>query len=207
MPSADLAVKVVMGVVVGIGLVAYYTQAWRSRRARRVRVTTAPRREPVDVSRLFAQQARVERIATLHVPTGQMLACDPLTQVGRVPPLARRAPIGDHAVDICVVDGRVAAARVVFADREPVTWELAEDNEYLVDTGLGCFMDVAASDGAIDITDELLGLWLDHHPVPGRAANCVIVASGDGDGIYATYWGLDGAGQPVQLVTDFEILD
>jgi hypothetical protein len=37
-------------------------------------------------------------------------------------------------------------------------------------------------------------------------ANLVICTSGQGDGCYASYWGLDSKGQPVCLVTDFGLL-
>lgn len=37
-------------------------------------------------------------------------------------------------------------------------------------------------------------------------ANLVACFSGEGDGCYASYWGLDRSGQPVCLVTDFDLL-
>jgi TetR/AcrR family transcriptional regulator, transcriptional repressor for nem operon len=41
---------------------------------------------------------------------------------------------------------------------------------------------------------------------PATGANLVAFRSGEGDGIYPSYWGLDGARRPVALVTDFHVL-
>jgi hypothetical protein len=46
------------------------------------------------------------------------------------------------------------------------------------------------------------GQWI-ADPISGR--NLVAFTSGWGDGTYASYWALDGAGQPVCLVTDFDL--
>jgi hypothetical protein len=42
---------------------------------------------------------------------------------------------------------------------------------------------------------------------PGSGANLVAFESGAGDGSYPSYWGLDEAGLPAALVTDFGLLD
>jgi hypothetical protein len=41
---------------------------------------------------------------------------------------------------------------------------------------------------------------------PATGANLVVCSSGHGDGFYASYWGLDGKGKPVCLVTDVGLL-
>jgi hypothetical protein len=98
-------------------------------------------------------------------------------------------------------------------------------HSYGVDAGLGCVMDVrtrdllvAAQHALMDTRpddnyyDDVLAAelgdreWIDHHPAPGRTENVVIVHSGWGDGIYDSAWGLDAGGEPVWLVTDFEVL-
>jgi hypothetical protein len=103
-------------------------------------------------------ESRVERIATLVLSSGRIVACDPLVNPdtaafertvppGRYPADASLAIIGpDHV--------RVAALRVVFTAAPVTSWELAimpgEDTfghspggavGYGVDAGLGCFMD------------------------------------------------------------------
>jgi Protein of unknown function (DUF4241) len=35
----------------------------------------------------------------------------------------------------------------------------------------------------------------------------VIFSAGWGDGFYASYWGLNAKGEPLKLVTDFNVLD
>lgn len=49
-----------------------------------------------------------------------------------------------------------------------------------------------------------VGEWI-ADPISGR--NLIAFTSGWGDGVYASYWALDGAGQPVCLVTDFDLFN
>ena len=46
-----------------------------------------------------------------------------------------------------------------------------------------------------------------HHPVAGNPLNIAMFWSGWGDGIYPSFWGLDAAGEPLLLMTDFEVLE
>lgn len=128
---------------------------------------------------------------------------------------------------------RIAGIRVVFQPGVPVAWSPAETEApdgmlghgYGVDAGLGCVMDIRArellraAERALldahpddDYYDDVLAAelgdrdWVDHRPAADRAENVVIVHSGWGDGIYGSTWGLDASGQPVWLVTDFQVL-
>jgi Protein of unknown function (DUF4241) len=100
---------------------------------------------------------------------------------------------------------------------------------YPVDAGLGCFMDVEGSKamaerraqeiqkGGSDINyyDDVLAGELNargddyvmHRPLADAPINVAIFSSGWGDGFYASYWGLDEAGKPLVLVTDFAVLE
>lgn len=49
------------------------------------------------------------------------------------------------------------------------------------------------------------GMWAVHY-LPGSALNVVMFASGAGDGVYESFWGLSQEGEIVSLVTDFRIL-
>jgi Protein of unknown function (DUF4241) len=130
-------------------------------------------------------------------------------------------------------DARVAYAIVRLGDRPPVRWEMAllpgQDAStleegyffgYGVDAGTGCFMDAEAAkllDGRSteengyneDLIDRMQATyvptwsWLDFPLDPVTGANVVAFSSGWGDGSYPSYWGLDDAGTPVCLVTDF----
>ncbi len=99
---------------------------------------------------------------------------------------------------------------------------------YPVDAGLGCFMDPAAraamarrdaqeqkQAGYSNYYDDVLAgelkdsnlNWVMHRPLPDDPARVAVFSSGWGDGVYASYWGLDAAGQPLRLVTDFGIIE
>ena len=133
-------------------------------------------------------------------------------------------------------DHRVAAALVRVADGEPVDWQLAvvdgqdptelgpdEIFGYGVDSGSGAF---TSPEAAAILADEaafqryhtaaLDALYPDDQTImdstslnvdPVTGANVVTFSSGFGDGVYATYAGLDAAGAPVVFLTDFAILD
>lgn len=44
-----------------------------------------------------------------------------------------------------------------------------------------------------------------HHPVPGNPVNVAVFSSGWGDGVYASYWGLDAEGEALVLITYFDV--
>lgn len=156
--------------------------------------------------------------------TGALGACDPLTEP-EVEPFARAVPEGSWPVDVLLAekggDTRVALARIRFGDTPPVRFALAlvegrdvraagsdETHGYGVDSGTGCFADAPSHLPH----DELLG-ELEQHQEPtwswacSSDESCVAFSSGYGDGVYASYFGLDEANTPVCLVTDFQVLE
>lgn len=175
---------------------------------------------------------RTATIGELIVPSGSILVADPFTtdfDPSQVP-LARQAPVGVFPVDLAIAcfdncDERVACARVRFADAAAVRWEAAgfageapaadsEPSGYGVDAGMGCFADLASCTPQSDTPAEAwltavergrVETWSAHVAALGQA-NVVMFSSGWGDGIYSSYWGLDAAGQIVELVTDFAVL-
>jgi hypothetical protein len=96
-----------------------------------------------------------------HVTSGQIIACDPLVNLGDTSPFARQIPPGHYPVKIAVAEDtemgeRFALARLELSTKKAVRWELAytlaveskvstlKDDEYFgfpVDAGLGCFCD------------------------------------------------------------------
>ena len=99
---------------------------------------------------------------------------------------------------------------------------------YPVDAGLGCFMDPVARDamqrrdaqeqkrsGYGNYYDDVLAgelkdsdlNWVMHRPLPDDPARIAVFASGWGDGVYASYWGLDAGGRMLRLVTDFGVIE
>ena len=128
---------------------------------------------------------------------------------------------------------RVAFARVKLSGNVPVRWvnalplgeatpdpESGEAYGYDVDAGVGCFADVTAlrafDECGDDATDEAIAsmqkngeqawTWADIR-CGDDGENVIIFSSGDGDGSYASFWGLDEMGAPAWLVTDFGLFE
>ena len=133
-------------------------------------------------------------------------------------------------------DRRVAGALVRFGDGAPASWELAlhpgEDPSelgegevfgYPVDTGTGCFMDDETARLVLENLDEEefsealaaemertyedTWSWANIEFDPDEGGNIVAFSAGVGDGLYASYFGLDEAGEVVCLVTDFSLFE
>jgi len=194
----------------------------------------------------------------LKVPSGRIVACDPLVFLDGADAFLREVPPGEHRVVVGVLDLMDNAyAAVRFSDAPIVKWEVArcageEEVEgwpgYGVDAGIGCFADAKAQAAFVaeeeklrmevsskvveqgvdpadaDAWDEAVQRvraemeWEDPLlPIIGGLGgpdktvsvpltdegNLVAFTSGAGDGVYASFWGLDAAGAPVALVTDF----
>lgn len=187
-------------------------------------------------------------VATLHTyplgelvaPTGQIIACDPLTAL-EPPAFAQRVAPGRHPVVASVAslangDIRVACLMLRLRETPVVRWEMArlegqdevelKEDEffgYAVDAGVGCLMDARAAaaldahyesdegydEALIDAMDASRADGWEHTVVTldeASGANLVMVESGWGDGVYASYWGYDANGAAVCLVTDFSVL-
>ncbi|WP_352719353.1 DUF4241 domain-containing protein [Mesorhizobium sp. M0306] len=179
----------------------------------------------------------VTSIGDLELPTGEIIACDPLTTGTDWPALSRNVRPGHYPVSLFEARGRVAVAVLRFRPGMPVRWELAtlpdqdvatlKDDEifgYPVDAGLGSFMDKTAMALLDERQDKLeygdyygevlvaefasnQDRFALHRPVAGNPLNIAIFWSGWGDGLYPSFWGLDAAGEPLLLMTDFGVLE
>lgn len=96
---------------------------------------------------------------------------------------------------------------------------------YPVDAGLGSFMDKTAMvlmseqqsklQADQNYYDDVLAAefapnqdrFVMHRPVAGNPLNIAMFWSGWGDGFYPSFWGLDAAGEPLLLTTDFGVLE
>jgi hypothetical protein len=105
---------------------------------------------------------RVQSLGELVAPSGQIIACDPLTAIEPAPFAQRIAP-GRYPVLASLAalangDQRVACAMLRLSDAPVVRWEMArlEGQErvalqtgeffgYSIDAGVGCFMDAQAA--------------------------------------------------------------
>jgi hypothetical protein len=178
-------------------------------------------------------RVRLHRAGELVLPSGRIVACDPLIML-RTPAFAREVVPGRYPVLLSVAQGgsdqRVAAAAVEFVAGGAIAaerWDLAllpgQDPAtlgprqffgYGVDAGTGCFMDAQLTaaletagpgglDAALAATYVPTFSWANLELGDGSV---VAFSSGWGDGSYASYWGFDSAGCVVALATDFNVL-
>ena len=104
-------------------------------------------------------------IGEVNLPTGEILACDPLVELGEAKTFLQKTPIGKFPVKIAVVlsedyGNRYACVKVEFNKNKPVIYELAvtgnekeideaEEDEFYgfgVDAGMGCVADKKSQD-------------------------------------------------------------
>ena len=104
-------------------------------------------------------------IGEVNLPTGEILACDPLVELGEAETYLQKTPLGKFPVKIAVVlsedyGDRYACVKVEFNKNKPVVYELAvtgneegmdeaKEDEYYgfgVDAGMGCVADKKSQD-------------------------------------------------------------
>jgi hypothetical protein len=197
-----------------------------------------------DPAALFRPGPDIVCIGELSVPSGRLIACDPF-RCKTASAFARTIPPGLYAVELRLTDAgdlgvRVAAARLVInsarppRSMEPAELEDSPADRYVVDAGLGCFMDEEARDALVAAMDQHrerdpggnyytdvlaadfsagaaatpgaghAGLWAMHHVAPA-SLSIAVFSSGLGDGGYRSYWALAAPDDPAFLYTDFEI--
>lgn len=104
-------------------------------------------------------------IGEVNLPTGEILTCDPLVELGEAKTYIQKTPVGKFPVKIAVVlsedyGDRYACVKVEFSKNKPVVYELAvtgneeemdeaKEDEYYgfgVDAGMGCVTDKKTQD-------------------------------------------------------------
>jgi hypothetical protein len=175
-------------------------------------------------------------IGKLKIPTGRIIACDPylIEEYGNA--FTQVFPTGEFPMQLAIAKfdngEQLAFARIQFSDAPVAKWEVAllkdqkpvavnseKKHGYVVDAGLGIFMDEAAK-AALDknlLVQPESALYKEmekHYHHRWRHAvynfgnhNLAAFSTGFGDGRYVTYIGFDDSGKPCRLVTDFEIVD
>ncbi|QPC90108.1 DUF4241 domain-containing protein [Mesorhizobium sp. INR15] len=164
-------------------------------------------------------------IGELELPTSEIVACDPLiTGLGR-PAFSRKVRPGRYQVALLEAQGRIAAAVLCFGPGLPVRWELASfardrpsayGSEFIVDDAVASFMDKSIltmmsdpeelDDYLADVACSIDRFCVDS-PIDGNPLNVAMFDTGFGDGAYRSFCGLDAAGEPLLLMTDFEVLE
>lgn len=134
----------------------------------------------VDLESYFTQkkigQMAVDtlEIGDINLPTGEILACDPLVELGEAKAYIQKSPVGKYPVKIAVVPSedygdRYACVKVEFSKNNPVVYELAvtgeeekmdeaAEDEYYgfgVDAGMGCVADKKSQDEYIKYWKKL----------------------------------------------------
>lgn len=168
----------------------------------------------------------VTAIGELELPTGEIIACDPLITGLERPVFSRKVRPGCYPVTLLEAQGRVAAAVLRFGTGLPVRWELAAfvrdagtsswKSGIIVDDNVASFMDKSVLT-LMSEPEELDGYLADvacsfdrfrmDNPVDGNPLNIAMFDTGWGDGNYYSFWGLDASGEPLVLMTDFEVLE
>lgn len=202
--------------------------------------------------RLLPVTLRLQYIGDLMLPSGRLVACDPASSPG-LKPFSLPLPQGNFPVILSLahlyyrdeldriiyeeVPPIVAFSTIRIRQSVPVRWEImtTDDQEitgsregqeygYGVDSGIGGFMDYAASQilhkqwyelvdppvwetimNGISETERSQNSsgWFQMSVGP---ANLIAFPSGEGSGIYTTYAGFDAEGEVAVIVTDFKIV-
>lgn len=167
-------------------------------------------------------------IGELELPTGEIVACDPLITGLSRPAFNRKVKPGRYPVTLLQAQGYIAAAVLRFNPGLPVRWELAtfaphrepfyesEFLEFIVDDAVAAFMDKSVltlmsdpeelDDYLADVACSIERFGMDN-PIEGNPINLAMFDTGYGDGGYRSFWGLDAASEPLLLMTDFEVLE
>ena len=176
----------------------------------------------------------VSRADDLVLPTGRVGAGDAFFVDAE--PFTTMLPAGSHPVfllNVLEAGGQsVAAAMVRVEDKHPVRWEGASVRShpkdvpfaYPVDSGTGSFVSPEAiarfESLPPEIADSLIDRLLEGYAStpettftvsitldPASGANLVTFTSGYGDGGYPSWFGFDASGNPVALLTSFDLID
>jgi hypothetical protein len=168
-------------------------------------------------------------LGELHLPSGQIGACDPFMGLGEgaawltVPP--GRYPVKLTIAQKGLLDAYEAyLTLLVDPDADEVRREERQDDNWGgigVDAGAVCFVDAEAARRCVDADWEAItggpGGWIErlhdpasagiNLPLPGDVdANIVICRSGFGDGIYPVIVGYDAADRVVRVHIDLLVI-
>jgi hypothetical protein len=168
--------------------------------------------------------------AWLSLPTGRVVAADPITFGFGDPPLpfAQTVLPGRYPVDLLIEHGCVAAARLIIRDEPATSWEPTvpdgrvpgehdRDNAgYEVESGIGCFTDdeslrrLCADDSGewqqdlmLDVADRPTGATALVRSDLDDEQVLIAFRTGEGDGAYTTWAGRNANGDITCFVTEF----
>ena len=102
---------------------------------------------PAWLDDLEAQAAVEQKLGELPIPSGKLVACDPLVGLDDAAPLERALPPGTYPVLLGKLDGDTAWARLAFSGQPIARWESA--GAHGVDSGSSCFGDSHACEAEV----------------------------------------------------------
>lgn len=175
-------------------------------------------------------------IGKIKIPSGKIIACDPMNIDEYGIAFTQSFPTGEFPVEVAIatmIDAEeIAFARIKFSDAPVERWEFAlkpgeeplpvwgkKMRGYSTDSGTGVYLDETANKPLErdEVTEMDRGIYtaMDKNGRNGwRFAtynygnhNLASYSSGFGDGFYGTYIGFDAQGKPCRLLTDFGLVD
>ena len=175
-------------------------------------------------------------IGNIKIPSGKIIACDPMNIDEYGIAFTQSFPTGEFPVEVAVatmVDAEeIAFARIKFSEAPVERWEFAlkpgeealpiwgkKMRGYSTDSGTGVYLDETANKPLErdEVTDMDRGIYteMEKNARGGwRFAmykygqhNLAAHTTGFGDGFFATYIGYDAQGRPCRLLTDFGLVD
>ena len=175
-------------------------------------------------------------VGKIKIISGRIVACDPMIMEEYGIAFTQLFPTGEFPVQLAIAELKgaetIAYIRINFNNEPVVKWEYAllpdqkpigiNDNEfygYVVDSGIGIFVDEAAAkelnkEALTQIGAEPYKQMDKHYHDSWKYAmynfgrnNLVVFTAGFGDGRYGTYIGYDASGKPCRLLTDFGLFD
>jgi Protein of unknown function (DUF4241) len=156
-------------------------------------------------------------LGALILPTGQILACDPVFDF-YTEPFDRRVAPGRYPIFFATREheGQVALAMVQFRRTKPVSWVASEPSQFGVDAAMAAILDLKTgrrirraleSDRSGPVFKQIsdacsLGGWANLAIDPDSGANLILFPPLGGDATFSCYWGLTATGRTACLVLD-----
>ena len=193
------------------------------------------RQSPLSLDQVLEGDVRLARgalvaypLGTIEVPTGKLVACDPLAGLSRAPAFTVAFAPGGYEASLRVIRPEVVPPQLVSFDVAQLvvaspcarcaTWELAlvpfEDTSGLragqlpgirVETATAAIFDAGVQDRLGEAIDRVRAAK-EQAPGGGVAAHAFAVASSAGDGSYPAFVGRTATGEPVALILDFRMI-
>lgn len=156
-------------------------------------------------------------VGALVLPTGRIVACDPVLDL-HTEPFDKRVPPGVYPVFLATEkgEGEAGLAMVQFRRAKPVSWAATEPRQFSIDSAVAALMDLKTArrirrsmdSGKSDRIPKMLSdAWEERSSSnlsidPDSGANLIMFPALGGDATFSCYWGLSTGGRTVCLVLE-----